>query len=102
MAASIIAVAALLPAALAAPSGDLAVKNVFDPEYYAREWTGTCATGKMQTPIDLPVAETLPGVPDDLVTDVKMPVVNAPVIKNVGSAMQVRAELSLEPLCTSL
>ena len=80
---SVIALLAIVPA--------LAADNAFNAEYYADPWTGVCATGEMQTPIDLPVdCGSLPGVPRDLVTEVKMPVITAPVEKNVGSAIQVR------------
>ena len=80
-----IALAALVPAALAAD-------NAFDAEYYANPWTGVCASGMMQTPIDLPAdGGSLPGVPEDLVTNIQMPVITAPVTKNVGSAVQVRS-----------
>lgn len=77
---------ALLPAALAAE----ATPNPFNPEYYADAWAGVCATGKMQTPIDLPKdSGGIPGVPENLVSDIKFPVVSAPVTKNPGSSLQV-------------
>jgi hypothetical protein len=62
----------------------------WDPEYYANPWTGVCVTGTMQTPIDLKADyRQLPAVPDELVTDIKMPMVKNAVVKNVASAMQV-------------
>lgn len=70
----------------------LAAKE-YNPAFYVDEWDGVCATGKMQTPIDLPARyDELPAVPLDLVTDIKMPLVKHPEIINKGSAIQVRPD----------
>lgn len=62
----------------------------FDPQFYSNSWGGTCATGKLQTPIDLPARfDTLPPVPDNLVTEIRMPLVKNPEIVNKGSAIQI-------------
>lgn len=64
----------------------------FDPQFYSSTWGGTCATGKLQTPIDLVARyDTLPDVPADLVTTINMPLVQNPKIVNKGSAIQVRS-----------
>jgi hypothetical protein len=65
--------------------------EAFDPEFYANPWSGVCAAGLLQTPIDLPSDHaSMATVPDELVTTINMPVVNAPVTKDTGHAMQVR------------
>lgn len=72
---------------LATPA--LAAKE-FDPEFYSNTWGGLCATGKLQTPIDLPARfDELPPVPEELVTTVRMPLVKNPDIVNKGSAIQI-------------
>lgn len=84
--AATVGAAALL--SLASPA--LAAKE-FDPQFYSNSWGGTCATGKLQTPIDLPARfDNLPPVPDNLVTTIRMPLVKNPEIVNKGSAIQVR------------
>jgi hypothetical protein len=90
------AIAAVVLSALV-PS-TLAIEATFDPEFYANPWTGVCASGLLQTPIDLPADRaSMATVPDELVTTIKMPVVNGPVIKDAGHAMQVRFAAVLSP-----
>nr|QBP05104.1 alpha carbonic anhydrase 1 [Ulva prolifera] len=65
----------------------------FDPQFYSNTWGGLCATGKLQTPIDLPARfDELPPVPENLVTTVRMPLVKNPEIVNKGSAIQITWE----------
>jgi hypothetical protein len=95
------AIAAIVLSALI-PSAQ-AIEAAFDPEFYANPWTGVCAAGMMQTPIDLPTEHaSMASVPDELVTTIRMPVVNDPIIKDTGHAMQVRcvAVLSPVPACS--
>eukprot|EP00892_Ulva_mutabilis_P000744 jgi/Ulvmu1/10670/UM066_0054.1 len=62
----------------------------FDPQFYSSTWGGLCATGRMQTPIDLVARyDTLPQVPEELITQVRMPLVKNPKIVNKGSAIQI-------------
>lgn len=65
----------------------------FDPAFYANPgaWEGICASGRMQSPINLPGEyDQLPSVRPDLVTKVRMPVVHEPIIINEGHAVKVR------------
>lgn len=69
----------------------------FDPQFYSNTWGGLCATGKLQTPIDLPARfDELPPVPENLVTTVRMPLVKNPEIVNKGSAIQVRLRAAVQ------
>jgi hypothetical protein len=79
-----IVLSALIPSAQA-------IEAAFNPEFYANPWTGVCATGLMQTPIDLPSNHSsMATVPAELVTTIQMPIVIDPVIKDTGHSMTVR------------
>jgi hypothetical protein len=79
--------------------------EAFDPEFYANPWSGVCAAGMMQTPIDLPSDHaSMATVPDELVTTINMPVVNDPITRDTGHSMKVRrvAVCSSETECSRL
>lgn len=62
----------------------------WDNEYYANPWSDVCATGQLQTPINLNADyNSLPPVPDTRITDFKMPMVKGAQILNVASTIQV-------------
>jgi hypothetical protein len=66
-------------------------KGEFEPFFYAEDWDGTCAEGKMQSPINLPAAYAeLPPVTEDLAISVDFPVVRKPMLVNTGHGLQVR------------
>lgn len=67
-----------------------AVKAIpFDPFFYVNEWEDVCATGKYQTPIDLPAMGALDNpVPPELVTELAMPTVSGVKLKNVGNGLK--------------
>jgi carbonic anhydrase len=65
----------------------------FDPIKYKTplEWTGTCASGTAQSPINILTAQAEPLDPA-LQATIRLPTVESAYIKNVGSAIQVRLQ----------
>jgi hypothetical protein len=66
-----------------------AAQDEFNPEFYTKVFTGTCATGKMQSPVAIVPAHTK-RLRCDLVADIRMPVAEKPKVVNVGHCWNVR------------
>lgn len=59
------------------------------PDYYTDDWTGTCASGKKQSPINIVPGSTKP-LPAELVSNFAMPIAEGVVAKTAGNVAQVR------------
>jgi carbonic anhydrase len=69
-----------------------AANQDWNPEFYADYWPGVCTTGKLQSPLNIKEKGVLP-LDDILVTNISMPVVQKPVIKHTGHAIEVQFPL---------